>query len=220
MRTWADDDPKAALMTRKRTLIVDAALRAFLSSGYGDSSVNRIAADAGVSIKTLYRHFENKDDLFSAVMEAACSPADPGAGDGPGPDVPGEPFWFSKPPEIALPLAGEAYLRHAMSDNQLALYRVVTRDADRFPELGKRYHDEVIGRRDGVFAAYLDKWLPKTKWKVASKREAARAFASLLKSGLMDDALHGVRKPTTLEIKRHAQKAALRLQALFEAGLL
>jgi Bacterial regulatory proteins, tetR family len=32
------------------------------------SSVNRIAEDAGVSIKTLYRHFDNKDDLFVAVI--------------------------------------------------------------------------------------------------------------------------------------------------------
>src|SRR6516165_9354722 len=36
------------------------------------SSVNRLLAPAGVSIKTVYRHFDNKDDLFSAVMQAAC----------------------------------------------------------------------------------------------------------------------------------------------------
>src|SRR3546814_12752228 len=38
-----------------------------------ESSVNRIAAEAGVSIKTLYRHFDNKDDLFQAVMEEVCA---------------------------------------------------------------------------------------------------------------------------------------------------
>jgi TetR/AcrR family transcriptional repressor of mexJK operon len=27
-----------------------------------------------VGIKAVYRHFENKDDLFSAVMQAACGP--------------------------------------------------------------------------------------------------------------------------------------------------
>ena len=30
--------------------------------------MNRIAQDAGVSIKTLYRHFESKDELFGAVI--------------------------------------------------------------------------------------------------------------------------------------------------------
>jgi len=73
VKTWSDDNPKAALMSRKRAVIVDAALRAFLENGYAESSVNRIAKEAGVSIKTLYRHFESKDDLFSAVMEAACA---------------------------------------------------------------------------------------------------------------------------------------------------
>lgn len=35
--------------------------------------------------------------------------------------------------------AGREYLRHLLSEEQLALYRVVTRDADRFPELGRQY---------------------------------------------------------------------------------
>jgi len=71
-KTWSADNPKAALMARKRAVIVDAALKAFLDAGYAEASVNQIAATAGVSIKTLYRHFESKDDLFSAVMQAAC----------------------------------------------------------------------------------------------------------------------------------------------------
>jgi AcrR family transcriptional regulator len=34
--------------------------------------MDRIAESAAVSVKTIYRHFENKDELFSAVMQAAC----------------------------------------------------------------------------------------------------------------------------------------------------
>src|SRR3546814_12377230 len=67
------NDPNAALKTRKRKAIVKAARRQFLDSVYTESSVNRIAAEAGVSIKTLYRHFDNKDDLFQAVMEEVCA---------------------------------------------------------------------------------------------------------------------------------------------------
>src|SRR3546814_19610867 len=72
-KTWHANDPKAALMTRKRKAIVEAARRQFLDSGYAESSVNRIAAEAGVSIKPLYRHFDNKDDLFQAGMEEVCA---------------------------------------------------------------------------------------------------------------------------------------------------
>src|SRR5260370_17337164 len=59
-------------MEQKRTAIVAAARRAFLDSGYSQASMDGIAESAGVSVKTIYRHFENKDELFSAVMQAVC----------------------------------------------------------------------------------------------------------------------------------------------------
>jgi AcrR family transcriptional regulator len=34
--------------------------------------MDAIAELAEVSVKTIYRHFENKDELFSAVMQAVC----------------------------------------------------------------------------------------------------------------------------------------------------
>src|SRR5260221_2546260 len=107
-KTWSADNPKAALMARKRAVIVDAALKAFLDAGYAEASVNQIAATAGVSIKTLYRHFESKDELFSAVMQAAC-------GKIPDADIPEDdeppPAWYDAPPADPLPQAGSEYLR-------------------------------------------------------------------------------------------------------------
>src|SRR5271154_89647 len=105
-KTWSADNPKAALMARKRAVIVDAALKAFLEAGYAEASVNRIAAAAGVSIKTLYRHYESKDDLFSAVMQAAFGK--PPGGDSDEQDEP-PPTWYALPPAEALPQAGVQY---------------------------------------------------------------------------------------------------------------
>jgi AcrR family transcriptional regulator len=153
-KTWSADNPKAALMARKRAVIVDAALKAFLAAGYAEASVNRIAAAAGVSIKTLYRHYEGKDDLFSAVMQAACGkpPGDSDEQDEPPPN------WYALPPAEALPQAGAEYLRHVLSRDQLALYRVVVRDAHRFPELGRRYREVTTGTHGAIFIRYLDRW--------------------------------------------------------------
>ena len=72
MKIWSDDNPKAALMERKRAAIVAAARQVFLENGYAQASMDRIAESAAVSVKTIYRHFENKDELFSAVMQPAC----------------------------------------------------------------------------------------------------------------------------------------------------
>jgi AcrR family transcriptional regulator len=210
VKTWSADDPKAELMARKRALLVEAALKAFLEAGYAEASVNQIAADAGVSIKTLYRHFESKDELFSAVMHAAC--ADSG-GDGGKP-----PSWYAAPPAKALPQAGEEYLRHALSSDQLALHRVVTRDAHRFPELGRRYQEETTGNRDAKFAGYLDLWAEREGWKVRDKHAAAQVFAALLKARIYDEVLLGLRQPAKAEIVDRAREAAQSMLSLLRGG--
>jgi AcrR family transcriptional regulator len=219
-RTWSKDDPKAALMTRKRTIIVQAALRAFLNTGYAESSVNRIAADAGVSIKTLYRHFHSKDDLFSAVMQLACSGATEHASGPVQAASVSERPWFSQPPSVALPIAGQEYLQNALSEGQIALYRVVTRDTHRFPELGLRYRNEVTGQRDAIFDEYLNRWRPVMRWKVANHRHAASVFASLLKADLFDDAIHGCRTPDQAEILARSHESATIMLTLLEVGCL
>ncbi len=45
-----------------------------------------------------------------------------------------------------------------LSADQIALYRVVTRDAHRFPELRRRYQEETTGGRDAKFTDYLNLW--------------------------------------------------------------
>src|SRR5260370_39820552 len=72
VKRWSESNPKAALMEQKRSAIVAAARRAFLNAGYSLTSMDGIAELANVSVKTVYRHFENKDELFSAVMQAVC----------------------------------------------------------------------------------------------------------------------------------------------------
>ena len=72
MRSWSDDHPKAKLMAEKRALILGAARKAFLGAGFEGASMEAIAASAGVSIMTLYRHAKTKDDLFEAVVSEAC----------------------------------------------------------------------------------------------------------------------------------------------------
>lgn len=54
--------------TERRAAFVDAALRAL--DRYGpDVAIAQVAAEAGVAKPRLYRHFEDKADLFAAVAE-------------------------------------------------------------------------------------------------------------------------------------------------------
>ena len=222
MKTWTSDNPKASLMKRKRGAIVDAARQAFLDNGFAQTSMDCIAATASVSIKTVYRHFENKDDRFSAVMQAACSPDGfdelKGKKQDPAPLL--ERPWFSKPPRTALVMAGIEYLQHTLSKEQLALYRVVTQDAHRFPELGRRYREEVVERRNALFSHYLDRWTAVEKWKVKDGRHAANTFVGLLRANLFEEALHGLHNFDPSEISAHARLAAANMLILLKAGQL
>ena len=59
----------------KRRAILDAARRVFFSNGFVQTSVDTIAAEAGVSKQTIYNHFGDKRALFAAVAEAVQAEA-------------------------------------------------------------------------------------------------------------------------------------------------
>jgi len=56
------------LTDRKRQAIVQAAIQAFRDQGFDATSMDRIAADAGVSKRTVYNHFPSKDALFAEIL--------------------------------------------------------------------------------------------------------------------------------------------------------
>jgi TetR/AcrR family transcriptional regulator of autoinduction and epiphytic fitness len=60
--------PHQRLSDRKRLAIVDAAIEEFLASGYDATSMDRIAARASVSKRTVYNHFPSKEVLFAAIL--------------------------------------------------------------------------------------------------------------------------------------------------------
>src|SRR2546426_4025677 len=51
-----------------RTRIMAAAEERFAAFGYRRTGIAEIARDAGVAPGTLYRYFENKEEVFRAVM--------------------------------------------------------------------------------------------------------------------------------------------------------
>lgn len=61
---------QTARSERTREALRQAALVRFLAQGVEDTSAEQIAADAGVSLRTFYRHFESKHDLLFADYDA------------------------------------------------------------------------------------------------------------------------------------------------------
>jgi TetR/AcrR family transcriptional regulator of autoinduction and epiphytic fitness len=56
------------LTDRKRQAIVDAAIAEFRANGFEATSMDKIAATAAVSKRTVYNHFPSKDELFAQIL--------------------------------------------------------------------------------------------------------------------------------------------------------
>lgn len=208
MKTWSVTNPKASLLEQKRNAIVAAARESFLLKGYSEASMDGIALSAGVSVKTIYSHFENKAELFQAVIEATCT--DPGFFK----QIPNDAElatkfpWFREPSQRGLQEAGEHYLRHLLSTEQLALYRVITRDAARFPELGQLYHENIAHGRTAILVAYLTRTARIKSWKQRDLKQSAEIYEALLRADIFEPVLHGLRSADTATIAKRANTAS------------
>ncbi|AZP10720.1 TetR/AcrR family transcriptional regulator [Undibacterium parvum] len=56
------------LTDRKRLAILEAAIAEFRQHGFEATSMDKIAATALVSKRTVYNHFASKDELFAAIL--------------------------------------------------------------------------------------------------------------------------------------------------------
>ena len=63
----------------KRAAILEAGTRLFVENGYEGTSMEAVAAVAGVSKLTVYSHFGSKQGLFVAAVRAHCDRMLPGA---------------------------------------------------------------------------------------------------------------------------------------------
>jgi TetR/AcrR family transcriptional regulator, mexJK operon transcriptional repressor len=64
----SEDDYQASGWQRKHHAIAAAALVLFARDGYERTSVDAIAAEAGVSKRTIYSHYGDKESLFLLVL--------------------------------------------------------------------------------------------------------------------------------------------------------
>ncbi|WP_329130293.1 TetR/AcrR family transcriptional regulator [Streptomyces sp. NBC_01476] len=195
-------------MGEKRAALLEAGLDAFIAEGLGGSSVNRIAAAAGVSIATLYRHFDSKPDLFVAVIHDLIRR---------GGTFAGRP-WKGKPPREALTELGAAYLGHIHSYERRFLFRVMARDAYRVQGLYETYADEVMGSREGFFRECVEEWPDGLRAKLPDVARGALVLTAFLQGGLIEALMFRDSTPDPAALRAHAAFAADNFMTLVELG--
>jgi TetR/AcrR family transcriptional regulator, mexJK operon transcriptional repressor len=116
----------------KRQAIVDAATCVFLRHGYAETSVDAIAAEAGVAKQTIYNHFGDKRQLFLAVIQAVQR--DLGIEPGTAGDL---EEWLGNSDDLGrdLRMVGRDGARAMMRPEIAGLRRLIIAEWDREPEL-------------------------------------------------------------------------------------
>lgn len=107
--------PERADAARNRALILDAAERLFFEHGVERTSMNAIAAAAGVGKGTLFRRFGDRSSLALAVLDMQERALQDGFLHGPPPLGPGAP------PARRLVAFGEAMLDHLEANGAILL---------------------------------------------------------------------------------------------------
>ncbi|MFC6647102.1 TetR/AcrR family transcriptional regulator [Granulicella cerasi] len=211
MKNATKESSKTAMVAEKDRLIVLSAREHFLRDGFSGASMDAIARSAGVSVKTIYSHFANKNELFSHVMVAACTDHLLSEPLPPEEALAKQFAWFANATQPGLARAGVEYLQHLLSEEQVALYRVVTRDADQFPELGQHYQKNIARGRTGILIAYLKSVARKRSWLKRDAAQDAALYEALLRGAFYEQVLHGLVKVNPDAIEAQARSAASRM---------
>jgi AcrR family transcriptional regulator len=127
--------------------IIAAALDLFVERGFAATRLDDVAARAGVSKGTLYLYFENKEDLFKAVVRGNMLPV----------LQHGEALVenFSGSSSELLQQLVRGWWELTGSTKIAGLPKLVIAEAGNFPDLAKFYYDEVILRAHSMFRGVL-----------------------------------------------------------------
>jgi AcrR family transcriptional regulator len=61
----------------RRQEIIRAAMEVFARNGFGGSTTREIAENAGISEAMIYSHFQNKEDLYTAIIDEKLQESEP-----------------------------------------------------------------------------------------------------------------------------------------------
>jgi AcrR family transcriptional regulator len=168
---------------RKRNAILEAAATLFLRNGYRGTSMDEVAAKAGVSKQTVYKHFADKQRLFAEIVTSAVAEA--------GDPVHAAVLALEDTGDIEADLRGLAreLLTLAMQSRILQLRRLVIGEAGRFPELGRTFYDQGPGRTIAALATVFGRLAERGELRLDDAQLAAAHFNWLVMSMPLNQAM-------------------------------
>jgi TetR/AcrR family transcriptional repressor of mexJK operon len=172
----------------------------FLRNGYLGASMDEIAALAAVSKQTIYKHFRDKERLFSEIVTSTVDEAsDP---------VHNEVLNLQDSGDVEADLRDLARRQLALviQPRILQLRRLVIAEAGRFPELGRIFHERGPGRTIAALASAFERLDARGVLQLDDPHLAAAHFNWLIMSIPLNEAMLSGRDepPAAADLDRYA----------------
>jgi len=160
---------------RKRKAIVTAAETAFLENGYLGTSMDEIATAAAVSKQTVYKHFSDKEQLFTEIIHATMGRVIAEL-------VGGATLTLTESDDVERDLVALArqLIASIWHPDVLRLRRLVIGEAGRFPHLGEAYFEQGFERGIAAVATSIEQLAAAGRLQVDDPQLAAQHFAGLI----------------------------------------
>lgn len=156
----------------KQDAILASARAEFFEYGFESASIERIAAAANVSKVTIYNHFQNKENLFSAMVGSECR------------------VMRGNLPEMSdeeIPLRTELLnFAHSMmeflsSPDIIRFDRRMAAEVERYPEMGERFLSAGPRLMQKMLTDMLAAAMKKGRLEKANPKEAAAHLYGIIK---------------------------------------
>jgi AcrR family transcriptional regulator len=158
----------------KRRQILTGASKVFMDLGFDGASMGEIARAAGVSKGTLYVYFADKSRLFEAIVEQEMNDQ--------------QKIAFDFAPERDVPTTlrefGQAYIELLCRPGGGSAIRTVMAIAERMPEVGRRYYENVLEKTINRLADYLEVHVQAGELAIPDRHLAASQFMQMCQASL------------------------------------
>ena len=152
--------------------IIAAASDRFMQDGFAATSIEKVAADAGVSKVTVYNHFGDKRGLFTAAVERECE------------KMRGY-FTLDETPsgtiEERLTTIAKAMFAFLSRPEMIQFERRIAAETEHEPSIGQAFLETGPWRMKAGFSAWLSHATAQNELKIEDTDLAAEQFVSMAK---------------------------------------
>jgi TetR/AcrR family transcriptional regulator, mexJK operon transcriptional repressor len=175
--------PTRSEATRRQQHLIEVAGAMFMKFGFDGTSIDAVAEAAGMSKRTLYARYRDKNELFSAVLRDLIERW----------LVPIKQFQ-SDPSELQPMLIqiGRHLLTSALAPQAVSVHRIIIGESERRPEFGRLANSEGRGPAIRAIAAALRRHAAQLS--VDDLERAAEQFMSLVVDSSLRAAALGIKQ--------------------------